>query len=122
MQITVGQGDTFVIRPTCTYGTGKTKVALVGNSHAGHWLPALEEVGKVKGWTITTFLASVCSPSDAELDFKSQEKSEGCLDYADWVLDKTGHGQFDLILASARQSLPVVGETSRQRPSCRGRL
>jgi hypothetical protein len=86
-------------------------VALVGNSHAGHWLPALEKLAAQKDWTITTFLVSRCNPTDALLKFDAEVKSQGCADYGKWVLDKTAHGQFDLIITSERQSVPVVGHS-----------
>ncbi|GAA3322888.1 acyltransferase family protein [Paeniglutamicibacter sulfureus] len=95
-------------KPTCTYGSGKKKVALVGNSHAGHWLPALEKMAAEKDWTITTFLVSRCNPTDAKLKFDAEIKSQGCFDYGNWVIDQTAHGQFDLIITSERQSVPVV--------------
>lgn len=100
----------FDTRPICTYGNGATKVALVGNSHAGQWLPALQEIAEERNWTINTFLASRCSPTDSELDFDDAASAEGCLDFGAWVLEQTSRGQFDLIIASARQSLPVDGE------------
>ena len=34
---------------TCTVGTGSTQVALVGNSHAAQFLPALEEIADIAG-------------------------------------------------------------------------
>ncbi|WP_411732367.1 acyltransferase family protein [Paeniglutamicibacter sp.] len=101
----------FEKKPTCTYGTGKTQVALVGNSHAGHWLPALEKMAAEKDWTITTFLVSRCNPTAAALKFDAEDKSQGCADYGKWVLDQTAQGQFDLIVTSERQSVPVVGHS-----------
>lgn len=100
--------EPFEEKPTCTYGTGKTKVALVGNSHAGHWLPALQEIADDKDWTITTFLVSRCNPTDARLKFDSEIKSQGCADYGKWILEQTSDGQFDLIITSERQSVPVA--------------
>lgn len=96
-------------KPTCSYGTGKTKVALVGNSHAGHWLPPLQKMADEKDWTITTFLVSRCNPTDAKLKFDAEIKSEGCAEYGKWVLEQTSHGQFDLIITSERQSVAVAG-------------
>ncbi len=118
------QGE-FARRPVCTYGNGRTKVALVGNSHAGQWLPALQQIAKQRDWTISTFLASRCSPTDSELAFDSDASAEGCLDFGKWVLDRTSHGQFDLIIAAARQSLPVQGEefgTTREKAIGRVRV
>lgn len=109
-------------KPTCTYGTGKTKVALVGNSHAGHWLPALQKIAEEKDWTITTFLVSRCNPTDAKLKFDAEPKSQGCSDYGNWVLDQTSDGQFDLIITSERQSVPVMGHSfaTTEEPARRG--
>ena len=109
-------------KPTCTYGSGKTKVALVGNSHAGHWLPALEKMAAEKDWTITTFLVSRCNPTDAKLKFDAEVKSQGCFDYGDWVIDQTARGQFDLIITSERQSVPVVDHSfaTTEAPARRG--
>lgn len=101
----------FEKKPTCTYGSGETKVALVGNSHAGHWLPALEKIAANKDWTITTFLVDRCNPTDAMLKFDADIKSQGCADYGKWVLDQTSHGAFDLIITSERQSIPVANHT-----------
>lgn len=103
--------EPFEKKPKCTYGTGKTKVALVGNSHAGHWLPALEKMARDRDWTITTYLVSRCNPTEAPLKFDAEGKSQGCADYGQWVLDQTAHGQFDLIITSERQSVPVVGHS-----------
>ena len=42
-----------------------TTVALVGDSHAHHWLPALELVAATNGWQIHTYLKSACGILDA---------------------------------------------------------
>ncbi|MFL4472377.1 acyltransferase family protein [Paeniglutamicibacter sp. MACA_103] len=96
-------------RPVCTYGDGETQVALTGNSHAGQWLPALTEIAERRGWTITTYIASICAPSDAPIALDSQAKADGCLDYGKWVKEQTAGGKFDLIITSNRQGLPVQG-------------
>jgi peptidoglycan/LPS O-acetylase OafA/YrhL len=95
----------FTGRPVCTYGDGPTKVALVGNSHAGHWLPALQRIAEERGWTISTYLVSRCNPSDARQQFDTPEMSQNCHDYGQWVLEETAHGQFDMIITSERQSV-----------------
>ncbi|MBV1780792.1 acyltransferase [Paeniglutamicibacter sp. ABSL32-1] len=96
-------------RPVCTYGDGKIQVALTGNSHAGQWLPALTEIADRRGWTITTYIASICAPSDAPIALDSQAKADGCLEYGRWVKEQTAGGKFDLIITSNRQGLPVQG-------------
>ena len=104
----------FTTQVTCQYGTGPIKVALVGNSHAGQWLPALIVLARHHGWTLTTFLASQCNATDASLEFYSATKTAGCLAYGRWVMDQTKGHAFDLVVTSERQSVPVEGDTWAQ--------
>jgi peptidoglycan/LPS O-acetylase OafA/YrhL len=100
----------FASLHTCTYGSGKVRIALVGNSHAGQWLPTLQVLAKRRGWTITTFLASQCNATDATLEFFSTTKDDGCLAFGRWVLDQTGGRAFDLVVTSERQSVRTKGD------------
>jgi peptidoglycan/LPS O-acetylase OafA/YrhL len=51
----------------CTFGDppGRTTVALVGDSKAMQWLPALEQAAATRGWRIVTYGKSSCAFSDA---------------------------------------------------------
>lgn len=44
---------------------GGLTVALVGDSHAGHWYQAMAEAAKERGWTLVTYLKSSCPFSAA---------------------------------------------------------
>lgn len=101
----------FAALHTCTYGSGPVRIALVGNSHAGQWLPMLQVLAKGHGWTITTFLASQCNATDATLEFFSTTKDQGCLAYGRWVLDRTSGEAFDLVITSERQSVRTKGDS-----------
>jgi peptidoglycan/LPS O-acetylase OafA/YrhL len=48
--------------PKCVYGVanGSFTVALVGDSHAAHWFPALERLAKHEGWRVVTFVKVAC--------------------------------------------------------------
>jgi peptidoglycan/LPS O-acetylase OafA/YrhL len=98
-------------RKTCTYGAGPIRIALVGNSHAGEWLPTLQVLAKQHGWTITTFLVSQCNATDAPLQFDTQGKTANCLAYGRWVLQQTAGAKFDLVVTSERQSVTVQSTT-----------
>ncbi|MBB2894476.1 SGNH hydrolase domain-containing protein [Flexivirga oryzae] len=100
----------FTSRPVCHFGDGSVKVALVGNSHAGHWQPALQELARKNNWTVTTYLISQCAPSDTRQQFATEEMADNCHDYGQWVLDQTAHGQYDLILTSNRESVQAAGQ------------
>ncbi|HEY8237848.1 MAG TPA: SGNH hydrolase domain-containing protein, partial [Candidatus Limnocylindrales bacterium] len=101
----------FGAKRTCKYGSGEIQVALVGNSHAGQWLPMLQVLAKKHGWTITTFLASQCNATDATLEMFTAAKNAGCLEYGRWVMEQTRGARFDLVITSQRQSLRTVGDT-----------
>lgn len=98
-------------REICHYGNGKIKVALVGNSHAGHWLPALRKMAKQNDWSITTYLVSQCAPSDELQQFPTRQMTTNCNNYGKWVLGKTAHGQYDLIISSNRESVQSLGKS-----------
>ncbi|RCS95150.1 acyltransferase [Brevibacterium aurantiacum] len=110
----------YASKPECTYGDGSKHVALVGNSHAGHWLPTLERLADEYDLTITTFLASNCSISTLPQDLSTPEETKGCQDYADWVTERTTAGGFEAVITSERQSTPLDGmdwdETEKKAP------
>ena len=104
-------GAPFTDRATCTYGERKNpvaRIALVGNSHAGHWLPTLQELAEEHGWQITTYLASACITIDRPQDFQEAGAVEGCQDWSKWAIDSAAQGEYDLIVTSARTSRPLI--------------
>ena len=103
---------------TCTYGSpdASVSIALVGNSHAGHWLPALQRVAQKRDWRITTLLASECTATRTEVAWDTPEKARGCLGWTQRVLDYTGRHHFDLVVTaerSGRQATAAKGGDSR---------
>ena len=48
--------------PECVYGKkgAAFTVALVGDSHAAQWFPAVERVAKARGWQVLTFVKVAC--------------------------------------------------------------
>lgn len=48
----------------CTYGVtdAETTLVLIGDSHAGHWLPALQSAAQEHGWRIHTITKAACTP------------------------------------------------------------
>lgn len=53
-----------VVVPDCAAGdiASATKVALIGDSHAGMWQPALETAAQQQGWRLETFAKVTCPP------------------------------------------------------------
>ncbi len=61
----VDEGETEPVR--CVFGNprGGTTVALLGDSKAMQWLPALERAAAVRGWRVVTWGKSACAFADA---------------------------------------------------------
>lgn len=99
----------------CSYGkkNATVSIALVGNSHAGQWLPALQELAAKNGWRITTFLASQCYATTIALKLETPQFSDNCLTWGKRVLRATSGSAFDLVVTSERTGLlpakPGVG-------------
>jgi len=103
---------TFTHRPVCTYGRQQNptaRIALVGNSHAGHLLPALQKLADAHGWQITTYLVSACSPFDRDQDLPVAGAAKGCRDWARWAQEQTASRGFDLIVTSAYFGKAILG-------------
>jgi peptidoglycan/LPS O-acetylase OafA/YrhL len=52
---------------------GKVSLALIGDSHAQQWRPALEVLAKERGWTVHVFAKSSCTVTDVPVLLKQQK-------------------------------------------------
>lgn len=90
----------------CHFGNGPIKVALVGNSHAAHWLPALK---KIPSLSITTMVASECTTVDKLIAFNTQKKAKGCLEWTKTLRERSAGNRFQLVITSQRNVHPIQG-------------
>ncbi len=93
---------------TCTLGPedAEVSVAVVGNSHAAHWLPALEEIAADRSWRITTYFAAECPATARPAPFSTDADTRACVDWGRRVQEATSRDAYDLVLAVDR----TVGE------------
>lgn len=100
----------FAVR-TCQFGdpSAKRHLALVGNSHAGQWLPALQEIAARKGWRITTYVASRCALAPVEQRLMTPALMKSCAGWVDKVSATVEKGDFDLVVLSNRMSRTASG-------------
>jgi len=96
---------------TCDFGVadGANRIALVGNSHAVQWIPALEKLAPGLNLSITTYVASRCAVSTAPQVFDTTAITEGCLHWGRDVLAETRAGGYDLIIVTAASDGDLVG-------------
>ncbi len=96
---------------TCVFGTQRAparRIALVGNSHAGHWLPALQTLAAEHDWQITTYLASACPAAAGPVEFPSSASGDGCLAWGRQVMADTTAGDYDLVITAERNVYPFL--------------
>jgi peptidoglycan/LPS O-acetylase OafA/YrhL len=57
------------VKTPCAYGdlASPTTVVLFGDSHAGHWFPALERIAEQRHWRLVVVTKSACTAADAEV-------------------------------------------------------
>ena len=106
--------------PICVYGQkdGTVSVALVGDSHAEHWFPALERLALERGWRLLPFTKYSCPFVDLPLfsDFLGREYTE-CEAWRPRVVAALQAARPDLVIVTSHRWFPpiVAGDTDRTR-------
>ncbi|WP_188784219.1 acyltransferase family protein [Nocardioides phosphati] len=116
----VGGKDCWSYTPTfpsrrCGFGPrpddAERSIALVGNSHAGHWLPALQPLAREHNWHVDTFLASQCALSDVLQKFETRAHAGACRDWVDRTVEAVIDRDVDLVVMSNRVSVGALDHT-----------
>ena len=82
-------------------------IALVGGSHSEHWMTALNEVGKKRGFRVTTYMKAGCALStEAEVKIDGRTLTE-CTDWSRRVVDKLAVDKPDFIFTTATRPAPT---------------
>ena len=88
----------------CFYGRidAAYTVALVGDSHAGHWFPALDQLAHDEGWRLLSLTKNACSASDVE-EFRADLRRpyDECHAWREHVIDRLHREQVDMVLVSS---------------------
>ena len=87
----------------CVYGDERSAftVALVGDSHAAQWFPALERVAKTRGWRILTFVKVACPFVDMRVRNISLKREYGeCAAYNDATIARLREARPDITIVS----------------------
>lgn len=68
-----------------------TTVAIVGDSHATAWFPAMDRLGKENGWHVETYTKSSCPLTNALRSVQDDKTPSGQADCTSWAMavDKT---------------------------------
>jgi peptidoglycan/LPS O-acetylase OafA/YrhL len=106
----------FTRRKVCTYGRpdSAVRVALIGNSHAGHWHPPIRRAVETLGARLDTYLVSECYPVDLPISFSSERLEKNCAGWSTWATGRIRAGDYDLVIMSSRTFQPLVGVAADQ--------
>jgi len=99
---------------SCEFGPAEgPKVVLVGDSHAGQWFPAFEEIASDEGWHFYSFTKSAC-PFGLMLVATGGETYDSCLEWNRNVIDELlNEIRPDLVISTSSNShLPVNADGS----------
>jgi len=95
--------ERVTVPPDCIYGVpdGQFTVALVGDSHASQWFPALERLAKHEGWRVITFVKVACPFIDMRVRNTAlkREYSE-CAEFNEATIARLNASRPDLTLIS----------------------
>ncbi len=97
--------------PDCVYGDrdGTVSVALVGDSHAAHWFPAIELLARQRGWRLVPFMKFSCVFVDMRIwSPRLKREYTECEVWRERVVDRLVALHPDLVIVASAQELPVV--------------
>ncbi len=94
--------------PVCIYGdpTSSTTVAILGDSHAAHWYPALQKISLARHWRLLFYSKKGCPPSEQPL---RNNATNGCNTWRDQALAKINAERPDLIILTGYHYEPPDG-------------
>jgi peptidoglycan/LPS O-acetylase OafA/YrhL len=95
--------ERVVTPPKCVYGVadGSFTVALVGDSHAAHWFPALERLAKHEGWRVVTFVKVACPFLDMRVSNVALKREyRECAAFNEATIERLNRLRPDLTLVS----------------------
>ena len=106
------------VKKPCAYGdlSSPTTVVLFGDSHAGHWFPALEAAALREHWKLVVVTKSACNAADTlvHLEQLKREFTE-CVQWRKDALAYTRSLQpAKVVMASTYPSMRLLGVTGSQ--------
>ena len=96
---------------SCVFAKASSRytLALVGDSHASHWFPALQRVADDRGWRLETYVKVSCPFSDILVrNLEKKKKYKACLAFNEAVVAKLKASRPDVVVtAVSRWQHPI---------------
>lgn len=101
----------------CTFGPAMSaapRVALVGDSHAEHWVPALTRLAEQDGFRFDTYLKGGCPFSTAQRADNDEKQRSSCVEWNDAVLRTLLSKHYDVVVTSAVSGHPLQSASGQR--------
>ena len=88
---------------SCTFGdeAAEYRIAIVGDSHAAQWTPALDRLAQENGWRVDSYTKSSCALVGTLIMAEDGQTYDSCLSWHNNVMEAlTGSDKPDLVLTS----------------------
>lgn len=84
----------------CRYGdvAATRSIAIIGDSHAMMWVPALDLIGKTHGWAVRPLLKPTCTSAEVTMYVPGQGPDRDCDQWRSWALKTALSMRFERIL------------------------
>ena len=107
-----------VLLEGCAFGKAgsTTRIALLGDSHASHWLGALERAGQARGWRVEAYVMGACPVADLRglIRGAAGRHYRGCADFQETTMRRLEADRpRAVILSNADNYLEAEGVTER---------
>ncbi|WP_433590285.1 acyltransferase family protein [Nocardia sp. CA-145437] len=101
---------------TCTYGdtTAERTLAVVGSSHAEHWLPALQILAAENDFRIVVYLKMGCPLTVAADPVYKGQPNPDCRDWSREVIDRLGADHPDWVFTTGTRPVDDGGDETPQ--------
>ena len=109
--------------PDCVYGdkNGDFTVALVGDSHAAHWFPAVERIAKARGWKLVVMTKVSCPFTEMPLRNTLQKRDyPECSDFVADAIARLKRLKPDLVITTQLRWLHPLAAADES-PTAQGR-
>jgi len=97
--------------PVCVYGVADAPVtvALVGDSHAAHWFPAVEALASERGWRLVPFTKHSCTFVDLRIySPRLQREYTECEEWRTNVVAALRTLEPDLVVVTSHRWFPTI--------------
>lgn len=112
--------DVEVLKQKCSFGdpAKPIRVVLIGDSHAGHWSPALDVIGRQQGWRGIYFGLGNCPVVHVDVRQARDKNRDRCGAWRSELIPLLKRLSPELVVASNASSYPklgwIVGEGGRR--------